>query len=57
LKQLRDVVSRKITSPQHIEIEGRSNGGLLAMALIVRHSPYQLLEKDRKYPHLFFYAS
>ncbi len=100
----RDLVARKITSPEHIGIEGRSNGGLLVMALMVRHpelygaiicgsplvdmlryqkllagaswmaeygdpdvpsdrkfletySPYQLLEKDRKYPPIFFYAS
>src|SRR4029453_5730014 len=34
----RDLVTRKITSPQHLAIEGRSNGGLLVMSLMVRHS-------------------
>lgn len=33
----RDLVTRKITSPQHLGIEGRSNGGLLVTALMVRH--------------------
>ena len=33
----RDLVTRKITSPEHIAIEGRSNGGLLVMSLMIRH--------------------
>ena len=33
----RDLVTRKITSPEHLAIEGRSNGGLLVMSLMVRH--------------------
>ena len=33
----RDLVARKITSPEHLAIEGRSNGGLLVIALMVRH--------------------
>ena len=33
----RDLFARKITSPEHLGIEGRSNGGLLVMALITRH--------------------
>lgn len=33
----RDLVARKITSPEHLGIEGRSNGGLLVTALMVRH--------------------
>jgi prolyl oligopeptidase len=100
----RDLVARKITSAKHIGIEGRSNGGLLVLALMTRdpklygaiicgsplvdmlryhkllagaswmaeygdpdvpadrsfiekYSPYQLLQKGRKYPPVFFYAS
>jgi prolyl oligopeptidase len=33
----RDLVARKITSAEHIAIEGRSNGGLLVMSLMTRH--------------------
>jgi prolyl oligopeptidase len=33
----RDLVSRKITSPKRIGIEGRSNGGLLVTATMIRH--------------------
>lgn len=33
----RDLFARKITSPEHLGIEGRSNGGLLVMALMTRH--------------------
>jgi prolyl oligopeptidase len=101
---VRDLFARKVTSPEHLGIEGRSNGGLLVMALMIRHpelygaiicgsplvdmlrytklgagaswiaeygdpdvpadrkflqtySPYRLLEKARKYPPVFFYAS
>ncbi len=33
----KDIVARKITSPAHLGIEGRSNGGLLVSATMVRH--------------------
>ncbi|MBL9136591.1 MAG: S9 family peptidase [Verrucomicrobiales bacterium] len=33
----RDLVRRRITSPRHLGIEGRSNGGLLVAATMVRH--------------------
>ena len=33
----RDLVTRKITSPAHLGIEGRSNGGLLVGATMLRH--------------------
>ena len=33
----RDVVTRKITTPQRLGIEGRSNGGLLVAATMLRH--------------------
>lgn len=33
----RDLVKRNITSPQHLGIEGRSNGGLLVGATMTRH--------------------
>jgi prolyl oligopeptidase len=33
----RDIVARKITSPAHLGIEGRSNGGLLVGATMLRH--------------------
>src|SRR5271165_3052097 len=33
----RDIVARKITSPARLGIEGRSNGGLLVGATMVRH--------------------
>ena len=33
----RDLVARKITSPAHLGIEGRSNGGLLVGATMLRH--------------------
>ena len=33
----RDLSKRKITSPQHLGIEGRSNGGLLVTATMTRH--------------------
>ncbi len=32
-----DLAARKITSPQHLGIEGRSNGGLLVGATMTRH--------------------
>jgi len=34
---VQDLFSRNITSPKHLGIEGRSNGGLLVMALLTRH--------------------
>jgi prolyl oligopeptidase len=33
----RDLEARHITSPQHLGIEGRSNGGLLVAATMIRH--------------------
>jgi prolyl oligopeptidase len=33
----RDLVARKITSPAHLGIEGRSNGGLLVASTMLRH--------------------
>ena len=33
----RDLVRRKITSPAHLGIEGRSNGGLLVASTMLRH--------------------
>jgi len=33
----RDLFARKITSPRHLGIEGRSNGGLLVSAAFTRH--------------------
>ncbi len=33
----RDLAARKITSPGHLGIEGRSNGGLLVAATMLRH--------------------
>ena len=33
----RDLFARKITSPAHLGIEGRSNGGLLVLSLMTRH--------------------
>ncbi len=33
----RDLVARRITAPQHLGIEGRSNGGLLVAATMIRH--------------------
>ena len=33
----RDLAARKITSPAHLGIEGRSNGGLLVTATMLRH--------------------
>jgi prolyl oligopeptidase len=33
----RDLVARRITSPEHLGIEGRSNGGLLVGATLLRH--------------------
>ncbi len=33
----RDLVARRITSPAHLGIEGRSNGGLLVAATMLRH--------------------
>jgi prolyl oligopeptidase len=33
----RDIVKRKITTPQQLGIEGRSNGGLLVAATMLRH--------------------
>jgi prolyl oligopeptidase len=33
----RDLAARKITSPAHLGIEGRSNGGLLVAATMLRH--------------------
>jgi prolyl oligopeptidase len=37
---VQDLFTRKITSPEHLGIEGRSNGGLLVMALMIRHPEY-----------------
>lgn len=34
---VRDLFARKITSPAHLGIEGRSNGGLLVLSLMTRH--------------------
>jgi prolyl oligopeptidase len=33
----RDLAAKKITSPAHLGIEGRSNGGLLVSATMIRH--------------------
>ena len=33
----RDLVARKITTPAHLGIEGRSNGGLLVASTMIRH--------------------
>jgi prolyl oligopeptidase len=33
----RDLAARHITSPQHLGIEGRSNGGLLVASTMIRH--------------------
>jgi prolyl oligopeptidase len=33
----RDIVAKKLTSPAHLGIEGRSNGGLLVSATMLRH--------------------
>lgn len=100
----RDLFKRKITSAQHLGIEGRSNGGLLVTATMTRHpelysaiicgaplidmqrynkllagaswmgeygnpdepdmwnyiktySPYQNLQRNKKYPPILFYTS
>jgi prolyl oligopeptidase len=60
----RDIAARKITSAAHIGIEGRSNGGLLVSATMVRHPElygavvcgHPLIDMSR-YSHLLAGAS
>ena len=60
----RDLVARNITSPAHLGIEGRSNGGLLVSATMVRHPELygavvcgNPLVDMRRYSHLLAGAS
>ena len=60
----RDLVARRITSPAHLGIEGRSNGGLLVSSVMVRHPELfgavvcgNPLIDMRRYSHLLAGAS
>jgi len=60
----RDLAARRITSPAHLGIEGRSNGGLLVTATLVRHPELygavvcgNPLVDMRRYSHLLAGAS
>ncbi len=61
---VRDLFERDITSPAHLGIEGRSNGGLLVSSLLVRHPEFygavvcgNPLIDMRRYSHLLAGAS
>ena len=61
---VRDLFERDITSPAHLGIEGRSNGGLLVSSLLLRHPEYygavvcgNPLIDMKRYSHLLAGAS
>jgi prolyl oligopeptidase len=61
---VRDLFERDITSPAHLGIEGRSNGGLLVLSAMLRHPEYygavvcgSPLADMRRYSHLLAGAS